>query len=72
MPFVVGGFASLVALAAGILGQVDPLTSLGRAAIVFVLGWIGANLWYVLTTFGRQPIPETDVEQTPVGEPEPS
>jgi hypothetical protein len=55
MPFVVGGIAALVALAAGILAQVDPITSLWRAALAFVLGLIGANLWYVFTTIGRQP-----------------
>ena len=49
MPFVVGGFAAMVALAAGILAQVDPLTSLWRAALAFVLGWLGASVWSVVT-----------------------
>jgi hypothetical protein len=55
MPTAVGGIAALVALAAGILAQVDPITSLWRAALAFVLGLVGANLWYVFTTVGRQP-----------------
>jgi len=55
MPFVVGGFAALVALAAGILAHVDPVTSLWRAALALVLSWVGANLWYVITTVGRAP-----------------
>jgi len=46
----------LVALAAGILGHVDPITSVWRAAIALVLGWVGANLWYVLTTGGRSAV----------------
>ena len=60
MPFAVGGLAALVALAAGILAHVDPLTSLWRAALALVLGWIGANLWYVITTGGRQETESTD------------
>jgi hypothetical protein len=50
MPFVIGGFAAMIALSAGILAHVDPFTSLWRAALAFVLGWIGATVWYVLTT----------------------
>jgi hypothetical protein len=53
MPFAIGGSAALVALAAGILAHVDPITSLWRAALALVLGWVGANLWYVITTMGR-------------------
>lgn len=47
MPKVVGGLAALVALAAGILGQVDPLDSLVRALLAFILGLIGTQAWYV-------------------------
>lgn len=40
----------MVALAAGILANVDPLTSLWRAAIAFMLGWVGAGIWAAVTT----------------------
>jgi hypothetical protein len=62
MPFVVGGFAAMIALSAGILAHIDPLTSLWRAALAFVLGWIGATVWYVLTTGGQdQPVEKSEV-----------
>ncbi len=60
MPFIVGGFAALVALAAGILANVDPLTSLWRAALAFALGWVGGNVWYVLTATARPPADYSD------------
>jgi hypothetical protein len=50
MPFVVGGIAMMVALAAGVLARVDPFACLTRALLAFVLGWIGALLWQVLLT----------------------
>jgi hypothetical protein len=60
MSFVIGGFAALVALAAGILANVDPVTSLWRAALAFALGWIGANIWYAVTTTTR---PQSDMSE---------
>jgi len=48
MPFVVGGIAAMVALAAGVLAKVDPTACLMRALLAFVLGWIGAQLWHVM------------------------
>ena len=54
MPVIVGGIAALVALAAGILGQVDPLASVGRALLAFVLGWIGGQIWYAIFTVQGQ------------------
>lgn len=48
MPMAVGGLAALVALAAGILGGVDPLTCLMRAGIAMVLGIFATQVWYVL------------------------
>jgi len=59
MPFVVGGLAALVALAAGILAHVDPLTTLWRAALALVLGWVGANVWSVITSTGKMPEQES-------------
>ncbi len=50
MPTVVGGLAALVALAAGILGRVEPVTTVGRAALAFLLGWALTNVWYVFFT----------------------
>jgi hypothetical protein len=51
-PKLVGGVAAMVALVAGILGQVDPLACVGRAAIALVLGVLGYQVWYVLFTCG--------------------
>ncbi|MBI1756524.1 MAG: hypothetical protein HYR64_05395 [Fimbriimonas ginsengisoli] len=48
MPKVIGGLAALAALIAGILGHVDPLACVGRAALAFLLGWIAYQVWYVL------------------------
>jgi hypothetical protein len=48
MPTVVGGLAALVALGAGMLAEVDSLTSLWRSLLAFVLGWFGTHLWYVV------------------------
>ena len=48
MPFVVGGIAAMVALAAGVLAKVDPASCLMRALLAFVLGWIAGQLWHVI------------------------
>ncbi|HVT11681.1 MAG TPA: hypothetical protein VHE55_05405 [Fimbriimonadaceae bacterium] len=68
MSSLVGGSAALVALAAGILGHVDPLTSLWRAALVFVLGWIGGSVWTAITNPDRGTIEESEMVETPPGE----
>jgi hypothetical protein len=47
MPRLVGGLAALVALAAGILSHVDPVTSVLRALLAFIVGSIATQLWYV-------------------------
>jgi hypothetical protein len=44
----------MVALAAAILGQVDPVASLGRALLAFVLGWVGGQVWYAMFTVQGQ------------------
>jgi hypothetical protein len=54
MPLIFGGIAAMVALAAGILAQVDPIASLGRALLAFVLGWIGGQIWYAMFTVQGQ------------------
>ncbi len=64
MPKVVGGFAAMVALAGGILAQVDPPTSLWRAALAFMLGWVATSLWYVFFTVRVQPV-NTEVAEAP-------
>jgi len=51
MPFLVGAVTAFVALAAGIFGGVDPLASLWRALLAFVLGYVLAAVWYAF--FGR-------------------
>ena len=50
VPKLVGGVTALVALSAGILGQVDPLACVGRAMLAFLLGLVGYQVWYVLFT----------------------
>jgi hypothetical protein len=50
MPFIVGGLAAIVALAAGILSKVDPVATIWRASLAFLLGWVGTQVWYVFFT----------------------
>lgn len=50
MPTLVGGLAALIALAAGILFQVDPVASLQRSFLAFLLGWFLTQIWYVFFT----------------------
>lgn len=62
----------MVALAAGILAQVDPTTSLWRAALAFGLGWFGATVWYVLIGAGRHPLEVPEVAAASPGDSETS
>lgn len=57
MPTVVGGLAALAALAAGILGRVEPVTIVGRAGLAFLLGWVLTHVWYVFFTVRVQERP---------------
>jgi hypothetical protein len=50
MPTLIGGLAALMALAAGILAQVEPVACTTRAALAFLLGWVGTQVWYVFFT----------------------
>lgn len=50
MPKVIGGLAAFAALAGGILARVDPVTCVLRAALVFVLGLVATQIWYVFFT----------------------
>jgi hypothetical protein len=54
MPTIVGGMAALVALAAGILSNVDPVAIIWRATLAFFLGWAGTQVWYVFFTVQRK------------------
>jgi len=47
MPTVVGGLAALLALATGILSEVDPIDCLWRAAAAFAIGMVATQIWYV-------------------------
>lgn len=40
----------MIALAAGIIFNVDPMAMLWRAALAFLLGSIATQLWYVFFT----------------------
>jgi hypothetical protein len=67
MGFIVGGSAAMVALAAGILAHVDPVTSIWRAVIAFVMGWIGAGIWQAVLTGKQQAEPsEESIAAPPV------
>jgi hypothetical protein len=50
LPKVIGGLAALIAIAGGIIAHVDPVTSLWRAGLVFLLGWVLTQVWYVFFT----------------------
>lgn len=50
MPTLVGGLTALVALAAGILSHVEPVSIIQRALLAFLLGWLFTNVWYVFFT----------------------
>lgn len=50
MPTLIGGILALVALAAGILSRVEPVASIERAALAFLLGWLLTHVWYVFFT----------------------
>jgi len=55
MPKLVGGLAALLALAGGILANVEPFTCLLRSFLAFLLGWMLTQLWYVFFTIRVQP-----------------
>ncbi|MBS1716578.1 MAG: hypothetical protein JSS72_02455 [Armatimonadetes bacterium] len=57
MPKFVGSLAALIALAAGILGHVEPIACLERALIAMIIGRFGCTMFYVLF-MGR--LPEAD------------
>lgn len=46
-PSLIGSLAAFVALAAGILSRVDPVASVGRACLAYLLGWVLAQVWHV-------------------------
>lgn len=46
MPRLIGGLTAFVAMAAGIIGGVDPIVSLERALLAFVLGYVAVLVWY--------------------------
>lgn len=47
LPSLIGSLAAFVALAAGILWRVDPVASIGRACLAYMLGWVLAQVWHV-------------------------
>ncbi len=44
----VGGTAALVALIAGLISHVDPVTCLERATLAFMLGWVSGQVWHLM------------------------
>ena len=70
MPMAVGGLAALVALAAGIIGGVDPMTCLARAGIAMLLGVFGTQVWYVMIAGdNRSALQERQASLKPKDEP---
>jgi hypothetical protein len=70
MPMAVGGLAALVALAAGILGSVDPTTCVLRAGIALLLGLFGTQVWYVMIAGeNRSALQERQASLKPKDEP---
>lgn len=67
MSFVIGGVAALVALIAGIIGQVDPFASLSRAGIAFVVGVFASQLWSAVTQTMRL-VPVAEIGDADAGE----
>lgn len=57
MPTIVGGLAAIVALAGGILSGVDPVATMWRATLAFLLGWAATQVWYVFFTVRKQEQP---------------
>lgn len=70
--FVVGGLSALVALAAGVLAHVDPITSLWRAVIAFILGWIGVGIWQAVIGVREPSVADVEPISAPPGEAETS
>jgi|CXWL01.1.fsa_nt_gi hypothetical protein len=50
MQKLIGGIAAFVAIAAGILCGVEPVTVVFRSALAFILGSLATQLWYVFFT----------------------
>ena len=50
VPKLIGGMSALVALAAGILAKVEPVTCVMRAGLAFLLGLVATQVWYVFFT----------------------
>jgi hypothetical protein len=46
MAKAIGFILALVALVAGILCAVDPVTCVWRAGVAFFAGWLGATVWH--------------------------
>lgn len=68
MPTVVGGLAALVALSAGILSNVDPVATIWRATLAFLLGWVGTQVWYVFFTVRIRQEPADGAASEPNGQ----
>ncbi|NUL82753.1 MAG: hypothetical protein HUU60_08545 [Armatimonadetes bacterium] len=58
--------ACLAALAAGIMGGVDPAICIARALVSGSIGWVAGALWAVMLT--RPPEPTVDKKEPEVGQ----
>ena len=55
----VGAMAATTALVAGVIYRVDPVSSLERAFIAYMLGWAGTTIWQALVSGGGKVITES-------------
>lgn len=56
MPKVIGGILAILALGASLLAQVDPVTTLMRGLIAYVIGSFCTQVWYLFFTIRAQKI----------------
>lgn len=56
MPKLIGGLAALIALSGGIIAQVDPVTTVVRAGVAFLVGYVLTMIWYVFFATQVQPV----------------
>jgi hypothetical protein len=69
MPKLIACLAGMVALAAGIFGNVNPTVCLQRSFVALIVGWCVGALWQALTSI---PVQLRIVQSSPKKRSEPS
>lgn len=62
MQTIVAGLMALTAMGASIISDVDPVTTVVRGAIAFVVGMLLAGVW-TMVVMPQSPVDEEDVEE---------